>query len=72
MQGYYGTDVSAAEAKSISSAPRALTSSCWNLSSEATFLRKRRNRVSMSGDWPRTGVYISAIVEEKSQPKQSS
>lgn len=52
-------DMRAEVARSISSAPRALTSSCWNLTSIATFFRSREKRVSMRGDCPRTGVYIS-------------
>ena len=50
----------AAEAKSMSNAPFALMSSFWNLSSAVTFFRSRMNKVSISGDCPRTGVYISA------------
>ena len=54
------TDEREAVARSMSSAPFTLTRSCWKRSSIATFLRSRRKRVSMRGDWPRTGVYISA------------
>lgn len=61
----YDTDISAEVANSMSSAPRALTSSCWNLISAATFLRSRRKRVSMIGLWPSTAVYISVRLVSK-------
>lgn len=43
----------------MSRAPLVLTSSFWNRISAVTFFRSRTNKVSISGDCPKTGEYIS-------------
>lgn len=55
----------------MSSAPFAFTSSFWKRSSAATFLRNREKSVSMSGDCPSTGEYISENdVRSTARPRQ--
>lgn len=53
---YYERDE---DENSMSSDPFTLTSSTWNRNSSSTFLRRRTNKASISGDWPSTGAYIS-------------
>jgi hypothetical protein len=55
-------DTRAAEENSISNVPFAFINSFWKRISARTFFRRRRNSVSMRGDWPRTGAYISWVV----------
>lgn len=51
---------SAVDAKSISRAPFVCTSVLWKRTSAVTFFCNRRKSVSISGDWPNTGLYTSA------------
>lgn len=60
--GKAGADTSAAEENSISNVPFVFINSFWKRISARTFFRRRRNSVSMRGDWPRTGAYISWAV----------
>ena len=43
----------------ISAAPRNRTNSFWNFNSALSFVCSLWKRVSISGDWPITGEYIS-------------
>ena len=55
---------STVEDKIMDKAPFALIISSWNLISEATFLRKRRNRVPIRGAWPITALYMPEIQRD--------